>query len=136
MAKILKVSEMTENRKVNFTLDEIKDKGVVFVNMEVDDDHYNGTYQAAKDLKHGDTFEFNGNEYFICDTYIKKDDQKYAYEFGYTIYKDGEVAFLISIYEPGGYQLNAKRGSVTFTGHEELITLWLDDGEWDMKYTR
>lgn len=129
-------SEQTMNRKVDFTLDEVKDKGVIFVNMEIEDDHYSGTYQAAKDLKHGDVFEFGGDEYFICDAYLKKSDQKYAYEFGYVIYKNGEVSFLISIYEPEAYQLNPKRGSVTFTGHEELITLWLDNGEFDHQYTR
>lgn len=135
MAKILKVNEMFENRKIDFTLDELKD--VVLVNMDRKDGYYdNATFQAAKDLKHGETFEFGGDEYFICAAYLKKEGSKYANEFGYTIYKNGEVAYLISIYEPGEYQLNAKRGSVTFTGHEELITLWLDNGEWDMKYTR
>jgi len=68
----------------------------------------------------------------IYDLYTKGENIS---EIGYAILIDGEVKYLIGIYEPHGANLNSKRGCITAHGHEE-IQLWLDDGEFDRKYTR
>lgn len=57
-------------------------------------------------------------------------------ELGYAILVDGKVEYLIGIYEPHGCSLNAKRGLVTAHGHEEIIKVWLDDGEFEETHTR
>jgi hypothetical protein len=57
-------------------------------------------------------------------------------EFGYAIKVDGKVEHLIGIYEPHGCELNSKRGLITAFGHEEIIQLWLEDGEFDEIATR
>lgn len=58
------------------------------------------------------------------------------YEFGYLVLIDGEMKHLISIYEPHGCQLNSKRGLLTVYGHEEIVNLWLDNGEFNEIQTR
>jgi len=77
---------------------------------------------------------WNGHEVEIYDLYTK--GERYISELGYAILIDGKVKYLIGIYEPHGANLNAKRGCITAHGHEEIIQLWLDDGEFDRKYTR
>lgn len=135
MAKILKINEMKneEKRKIEFTIDDLKDSSLI--NIKRKDDFYQGTFQAAKDLKYAQIFEFDGDEYAICDVYLKKAEHKYPFEFGYVVYKNGEIEYVIGIYEPHGFNVNEKRGLISVYGHEELITLWLDNGEWDRKYT-
>ena len=62
--------------------------------------------------------------------------ERYLSELGYAILIDGKVEYLIGIYEPHGASLNAKRGLITAHGHEEIIKLWLDDGEFEETHTR
>jgi hypothetical protein len=73
--------------------------------------------------------KWNGKEVLIYDLYKE-------YELGYAILIDGKIEYLIGIYEPHGCDLNTKRGLVTAHGHEEIIKLWLDDGEFEETYTR
>jgi hypothetical protein len=73
---------------------------------------------------------WNGKEVVIYELSVEMD------EFGYAVSIDGNIEYLIGIYEPHGCSLNAKRGMVTFWGHEEIIQLWLDDGEFETKHTR
>jgi hypothetical protein len=73
--------------------------------------------------------KWNGKEVLIYDLYKEG-------ELGYAILIDGKIEYLIGIYEPHGCSLNAKRGLVTAHGHEEIIKLWLDDGEFEETYTR
>lgn len=79
---------------------------------------------------YGESQTWNGKEVLIYDLY------KNGEELGYAILIDGKVEYLIGIYEPHGCSLNAKRGLVTAHGHEEIIQLWLDDGEFELTYTR
>ena len=75
---------------------------------------------------------WDGKEVIIYNLY----DSKYRSEFGYAISIDGNIEYLIGIYEPHGCSLNARRGLVTAHGHEEIIRLWLDNGEFERTYTR
>lgn len=58
-----------------------------------------------------------------------------SFEFGYMVEIDGKPEHLVSIYEPAAVTYN-ERGIVTCVGHEELITLYLDNGEFDLCLTR
>ena len=57
-------------------------------------------------------------------------------EIGYGVSIDGKIEYLIGIYEPHGCSLNVKRGLLTCWGHEQIIKLWLEDGEFEKEYTR
>ncbi len=74
--------------------------------------------------------KWNGKEVLIYNLYHDRS------ELGYAILIDGKIEYLIGIYEPHGCSLNTKRGLVTAHGHEEIIKLWLDDGEFEETYTR
>lgn len=58
------------------------------------------------------------------------------HELGWAVAIDGKIEYLIGIYEPYSCSINAKRGLITCIGHEEIIKLWLDDGEFESEYTR
>lgn len=58
------------------------------------------------------------------------------YEIGYAVSIDGDIKYLVGIYEPHGCSMNTKRGLLTFWGHEQIIRLWLDDGEFEEDRTR
>ena len=57
-------------------------------------------------------------------------------DLGYAVIIDGKLEYLISIYEPMGYKMNENRGLITFWGHENIIHLWLDNGEFEKYHTR
>lgn len=76
---------------------------------------------------------WDGKRVQIYDLFAK---DKYLSELGYAILVDGKVEYLIGIYEPHGCSVNAKRGLVTAHGHEEIIKVWLDDGEFEETRTR
>jgi len=78
--------------------------------------------------------EWDGKQVQIYDLYTKS--ERYSSELGYAILIDGKVEYLLGIYEPHGCSLNAKRGVITAHGHEEIIKLWLDDGEFEEEHTR
>lgn len=48
---------------------------------------------------------------------------------GYLVGLDDKMEYLVSIYEPHGFDLNEKRGLLIIYGHEDIVQLWLDDGE-------
>jgi hypothetical protein len=81
-----------------------------------------------------DSQEWDGHKVEIYNLYSK--NERYISELGYAILIDGKVEYLIGIYEPHGASLNAKRGLITVHGHEEIIKLWLDDGEFERTHTR
>ena len=70
----------------------------------------------------------------ILDLYSK--DDEYNIELGYAISINGNIKYLIDIDEPRGCSINVKRGLVTAHGHEDIIKLWLDDGEFERTHTR
>jgi hypothetical protein len=74
--------------------------------------------------------EWDGKQVQIYDLYTKGE------ELGYAILIDGKVEYLLGIYEPHGCSLNAKRGLITAHGHEEIIKVWLDEGEFEETHTR
>ena len=77
---------------------------------------------------------WDGKEVKIWDLYTQ--GGRYMSELGYAISIDGKIEYLIGIYEPHGCSLNAKRGCVTAHGHEQIIKLWLDDGDFEETHTR
>lgn len=81
---------------------------------------------------------WDGKNIEIYDLFGKSDNEKYKYgwQIGYAILVDGKVEYIIGIYEPHGCSLNAKRGLVTAHGHEQIIKVWLDDGEFEETHTR
>jgi hypothetical protein len=78
--------------------------------------------------------EWDGKQVQIYDLYTK--GERYHSELGYVILIDGKVEYLLGIYEPHGCSLNAKRGLITAHGHEQIIKIWLDDGEFEETHTR
>jgi len=58
------------------------------------------------------------------------------HQIGFAILLDGKVEHLTSIYEPHGFEFNEKRGLVTVYGHEEIVLVWLDNGEKQTILTR
>lgn len=81
------------------------------------------------------------DKYSTKPTTIDGDDYKCEmvtgeYELGYLIFKNDEPVYIVSIYEPQGSNINSKRGLVTIWGHETIINLWLDDGEFNKMHTR
>lgn len=63
-------------------------------------------------------------------------EEKYKSYFGYLIILNDVPKYIISIYEPHGCDLNPKRGLIIAHGHEQIIQLWLDDGEFNEIHTR
>lgn len=86
------------------------------------------TLTAAKGYQNSETWD--GKEVLVYDLYNQ------GGELGYAILIDGKVEYLIGIYEPHGCDINTKRGVVIAYGHEEIIKLWLDDGEFETTHTR
>jgi hypothetical protein len=52
-------------------------------------------------------------------------------ELGYSVSIDGKIEYLIGIYEPHGCSLKVNRGLLICWGHEQIINLWLEDGEFE-----
>jgi hypothetical protein len=95
------------------------------------------TQQLVAMPSHNKPETWDGKEVKIFDLYAKGSSERMlGREIGYAISIDGVIEYLISIYEPHGCSLNAKRGCVTSHGHEQIIKLWLDDGEFEETQTR
>jgi hypothetical protein len=116
---------MDDVRKLKHNLGDGDDPDSFMGNYNFDEDD---TLTAAKGYEKPKMW--NGKEVLIYDLY-KQDG-----ELGYAILIDGNIEYLIGIYEPHGCSLNTKRGVVTAHGHEEIIKLWLDDGEFEETHTR
>jgi hypothetical protein len=77
---------------------------------------------------------WDGKEVKIFD--LVSYEESYMAEIGYAILIDGRLEYIIGIYEPHGCSINSKRGCITAHGHEQIIKLWLDDGEFEEIHTR
>lgn len=75
------------------------------------------------------TYQWNGKEVKVYELFKRS-------QLGYAIKIDGELKYILGIYEPHGCSVNTKRGFLTAHGHEQIINLWLDDGEFDETHTR
>jgi len=64
------------------------------------------------------------NVYNICPVTLLEE----RYMSGWLIFRNNVPKYYITIYEPEAY-LASKKGFIAFTGHEELITLSLEEGE-------
>jgi hypothetical protein len=130
MKHIRKFNESVENmtlsmedvRNLKHNLDYRK-KGDFIENYSWDED-------TKLFIKHKESSgTWNGKEIVVYGLYT--DD-----ELGYAVSIDGKIEYLIGIYEPHGCSLNVKRGLLTCWGHEEIIKLWLEDGEFETEHTR
>jgi hypothetical protein len=127
--KIRKFNESSENmtlsmedvRNLKHNLD--RKKGDFIENYGWDED----TKLYIKDVLESGTW--NGKEIAVCELHEE-------WELGYAVSIDGKIEYLIGIYEPHGCSLNVKRGLLTCWGHEQIIKLWLEDGEFEEEYTR
>lgn len=118
----------------SFTLDEIEHlvkSNISFKDLRKEAD-YKGEHRFNEYIEQ--EFEFDGYNYTIHLLYAPYQDTHF--ECGWIIMKDEEPAYLVFIYEPYGCYVNQKRGLLTFNGHEEIVQLWLDDGEFESNYTR
>lgn len=128
----------SENDKITLTMDDVRKTKH---NLGWGDMDFMKNYHWEEDKlliampSHYNKQQFYGDDKIsIYDLYSK--DKKYMSEIGYAILVNDEVKYLIGIYEPHGCKLNAKRGIVTAHGHEEIINLWLEDGEFESTHTR
>lgn len=93
-------------------------------------DNYSWEENTKLYIKHKEASGiWNDKEISVYQLYTK-------WHLGYAIIVDGKVEHLIGIYEPHGCSLNVKRGLFTCHGHEEIITMWLEDGELEHEMTR
>jgi hypothetical protein len=122
---------MDDVRKLKHNLGNGDDPDSFMSNYNFDeDDTLKSTKGWIMNLIYEKPEMWNGKEVLIYDLY-KQDG-----ELGYAILIDGNIEYLIGIYEPHVCSLNTKRGVVTAHGHEEIIKLWLDDGEFEETHTR
>ncbi len=146
MAKIKKVNEMNESFNIitepvegkDYSINKFKmgdlPSDVKFINCKKEY-FENGdetivkfyTYNKYKP-KDSAGIMFNGDNY-KCEMASER------YEFGYVVFKNDVPVFIVSIYEPGNFQIS-ERGIITFSGHEEVVTLWLEDGYSETLHTR
>jgi len=73
---------------------------------------------------------WNGKEVVVYGLYAL------GVELGYSVSIDGKIEYLIGIYEPHGCSLEVNRGLLICWGHEQIINLWLEDGEFEEQRTR
>jgi hypothetical protein len=82
-------------------------------------------------------FDYAGDNWIVTEANRKESaDSKYSHEFGYIVLKNGQLQYVISIYEPHGFGVNENKGVITVYGHEEIVNLWLEDGDNDRYHTR
>jgi len=103
---------------------------VKLINME--EEHLDDVPELSfyVDKKYSSKPTFVDGDKYKCERVTGK------YELGFLIFKNDEPIYLVSIYEPHGASINQKRGMVTIWGHETIINLWLDDGEFSKMHTR
>ncbi len=127
--KYLEKFNEAQNKEIILTIDDARQ---LKNNLKTYKFEKNDKLKATKGYSKPETWD--GKEVLIYDLYLVNPNCRY--EMGYAILIDGNIEYLIGIYEPHGCSLNAKRGVVTAHGHEEIIKLWLDDGEFERTYTR
>jgi hypothetical protein len=110
---------------------------VKLINFDVNEYQYDNSetimYYISND-QYIKTVDVNGDSYKITElgTFMKN----YFSPFGWIVFKNELPVYIVGIYEPHGESIDAKRKMVTFWGHEEIINLWLDDGEYTKLDTR
>jgi hypothetical protein len=97
------------------------------------EEDYKGTHKYNEYVE--EELEFDGSHYTIHLMYAPYQKTSY-FECGWIVLKDEEPVYLVFIYEPHNCYANKKRGMVTFDGHEEIVNLWLDEGEFGQHFTR
>jgi hypothetical protein len=127
------------SEKITITMDDVRKMKHNLGYRSNTDDSFLQNYSWKEDQiliampGYGNPEMWDGKEVKIMDLYSQG---KYMSELGYAISIDGKIEYLIGIYEPHGCSLNAKRGCVTAHGHEQIIKVWLDDGEFEETHTR
>lgn len=135
-----KFNESATPEEVTITMDDVRKMKHNLGYRSNTDDSFLQNYSWKEDQLliampgYGKPDMWDGKEVKIWNLYTQ--DGKYKSELGYAILIDGKVEYLLSIYEPHGCSLNAKRGVITAHGHEQIIKLWLDDGEFEETHTR
>lgn len=77
-------------------------------------------------------YPFIEKENMSVHTLLTRDSRREAwYDIGCVVIIDDEVKFLVSIYEIHGCQFIERRNLLAVYGHEDVILLWLDDGEFN-----
>jgi len=143
MKHLIKFNEANEwNKELEFTEEDVKKS---HTNINLEDLKEMGGDDMKFYMTIGDrmqSFEFGGKKMIMNDIYTKEKrfgggDKVYEREVGYGIIDENNtLLYVISIYEPHGYSVNKKRGMVMVHGHEQIILLWLDSGEFEETYTR
>lgn len=113
----------------SFTLED--NPYIKLVNGDIKDKFYQAPFSYNVEDK-GQTYKYNGDTYNI--KLLNRSEGKYSGEFGWIVFKGDDPLYVVGIYEPHGCSSN--KGVATFWGHEEIINLWLDDGEYDKMHTR
>lgn len=135
-----KFNESATPEKVTITMDDVRKMKHNLGYRRTTDDSFLQNYSWKEDQLliampgYGKPDMWDGKEVKIWDLHTQ--DGKYMSQIGYAISIDGNIEYLIGIYEPHGCSLNVKRGCVTAHGHEQIIKLWLDDGEFEETHTR
>ena len=68
----------------------------------------------------------------IIDVYMVKQ----RFDAGFAIYINGNIEYFIVIYEPHGAMIDTGLNAIIVYGHEQIITLNLDNGVFNEVYTR
>lgn len=55
---------------------------------------------------------------------------------GYAVIINGKLEYLVGVSESMGRTMNDTRGLLTFWGYEEIVHLWLDNGEFERIRTK
>lgn len=74
-------------------------------------------------------YDWKGNEITIYTLYSK-------WDIGYAVSINGKKEYLIGVCESMGRTMNETHGLLTFWGREEIVHLWLDNGEFERIRTR
>lgn len=122
MKHIRKFNE-AELNNLEFEFDEYKDK---FVKCDPKDEFFEGSYVIKNDYA-TKNFEFKGDKYKIMNVYKK--DEDYSFEFGIAILKNDDIEYIMHCFEPHGFDVKKDKGVVVLYGHEDVILLWLEDGD-------
>jgi hypothetical protein len=134
MKHIRKFNE-SQNEEITLTMDDVRK---LKHNLEDSfmDKYKDDTLIVTENLRAIDLWNNKSKDCLVLVYDLLHKSTGYKDQLGYAIKIGNKVEYLISIYEPRGCSINDKRGVVTAHGHEQIIKLWLDDGEFEETYTR
>jgi len=134
MKHIRKFNE-SQNEEITLTMDDVRK---LKHNLEDSfmDKYKDDTLIVTENLRAIDLWNNKSKDCLVLVYDLLHKSTGYKDQLGYAIKIGNKVEYLISIYEPHGCSINDKRGVVTAHGHEQIIKLWLDDGEFEETYTR